>query len=106
MEGEASVKIESEEDLEYNLHQEEEFEIKSEIDLPIKSEEGFKEEIQDYQQLEYCPRLISFPPIKEELPNGLKYLLQIPLTTKYLSSLVVQWLTRNVELPTRNIKKT
>nr|CAD7433864.1 unnamed protein product [Timema monikensis] len=40
----------------------------SEIDLPIKSEEGFKEEIQDYQQPEYCPRPITFPPIKEELP--------------------------------------
>nr|CAD7203762.1 unnamed protein product [Timema douglasi] len=69
MEGETSVKIEPEEDLEYYLHQEDTFEIKSEIDLPIKSEEGFKEEIQDYQQPEYCPGPLTFPPIKEELPE-------------------------------------
>nr|CAD7610746.1 unnamed protein product [Timema genevievae] len=69
MEGETPVKIEPEEDLEYNLHQEEKFEIKSEIDLQIKSEEGLKEELKDYLQLEYCPRLITFPPIKEELPS-------------------------------------
>nr|CAD7599927.1 unnamed protein product [Timema genevievae] len=70
-----NVKTEPEEDLEYNLHHEEKFEIKSEIDLPIKSEECFKKEqdyqqpeVQDYQQPEYDSRPITFPPIKEELP--------------------------------------
>nr|CAD7199874.1 unnamed protein product [Timema douglasi] len=70
MEGDTSVKIEPEEDLEYNFHKEERFEIKSEIDLPIKSEEVFKEEFTDYQQPEYFQGSITFPPIKEELPSG------------------------------------
>nr|CAD7403127.1 unnamed protein product [Timema cristinae] len=69
MEGETSVKIEPEEDLEYNLKHDEKFEIKSEIDLPIKSEEGFKEEFKDYQQPECWTGPITLPPIKEELPK-------------------------------------
>nr|CAD7448171.1 unnamed protein product [Timema bartmani] len=69
MEGGTSVKIEPEEDLEYNLQQEEKFEIKSEIDLPIKSEEAFKEEFKDYHQPDSWTGPITFPPIKEELPS-------------------------------------
>nr|CAD7434999.1 unnamed protein product [Timema monikensis] len=69
MEGETSVKIEPEEDLEYNLKHDEKFEIMSEIDLPIKSEEGFKEEFKDYQQPECWTGPITLPPIKEELPK-------------------------------------
>nr|CAD7265842.1 unnamed protein product [Timema shepardi] len=64
MEGITSVKIEPLEDFEYNFQQEEKFEIKSEIDLPIKSEEGFEEELNYYQQ----PECWSGPPIKGELP--------------------------------------
>nr|CAD7201839.1 unnamed protein product [Timema douglasi] len=40
----------------------------SEIDIPIKSEEHFKEEFHDYQEPECSPGPITFPPIKEELP--------------------------------------
>nr|CAD7456604.1 unnamed protein product [Timema tahoe] len=69
MEGGTSVKIEPEEDLEYNLQQEEKFEIKSEIDLQIKSEEAFKEEFKDYHQPDSWTGPITFPPIKEELPS-------------------------------------
>ncbi|CAG2060140.1 unnamed protein product [Timema podura] len=69
MEGGTSVKIEPEEDFEYNLHQEEKFEIKFEIDLPIKSEECFKGEVNYYHQTECSSRPITFPPIKEELPS-------------------------------------
>nr|CAD7411023.1 unnamed protein product [Timema poppensis] len=57
------VKIEPEEDLEYNLHHVE-LENKSEIDRPIKPEECLEEEIHDYQQ----PEFILLPSIKEELP--------------------------------------
>nr|CAD7604457.1 unnamed protein product [Timema genevievae] len=71
MEGETPVKIEPEEDLGYNLHQEEKFEIKSEVDLQIKSEEGFKEEFNDYQQPECWPGPTSFLPIKEELSSDI-----------------------------------
>nr|CAD7605123.1 unnamed protein product [Timema genevievae] len=80
MEGETSVKIEPEEDLEYNLHQEEKFDIKSEIDLQIKSEERFKEELNYYQQPECWAEPISFPPIKEELPAT--FLLLLPTFVK------------------------
>ncbi|CAG2057626.1 unnamed protein product [Timema podura] len=89
-----NVKTEPEEDLEYNLLHEEKFEIKSEIDLPIKSEECFKKEVQDYQQPEvqdyqqpevqdyqqpeYGSRPITFPPIKEELPVMPKYFFYLP----------------------------
>nr|CAD7267734.1 unnamed protein product [Timema shepardi] len=64
-----TVKTEPEDDLKYILHYEEKFEIKSEIDIPIKSEENFKEDdYHDYQEPECSPGPITFPPIKEELP--------------------------------------
>nr|CAD7578486.1 unnamed protein product [Timema californicum] len=65
----SAVKLEPEEDLEYILHHEEKLEIKSEIDAPIKSEQCFNEEVQDYQQPEYFAGLLTFPPIKHELPD-------------------------------------
>nr|CAD7204154.1 unnamed protein product [Timema douglasi] len=65
----SAVKLEPEEDLEYMLHHEEKLEIKSEIDAPIKSEQCFNEEVQDYQQPEYFAGLLTFPPIKHELPD-------------------------------------
>nr|CAD7606239.1 unnamed protein product [Timema genevievae] len=68
MEGNTFVKNEPEEDLEHTLSYEEKFEIKSEIDLPIKSEDNFKEEIIYYQQTECWPGHDTFLPIKEELP--------------------------------------
>nr|CAD7416182.1 unnamed protein product [Timema poppensis] len=76
MEGETSVKIEPEEDLEYNLKHDEKFEIKSEIDLPIKSEDVFKEEVTDYQQPNNWTGSITIPPIKEELPSGFDLLIK------------------------------
>nr|CAD7607096.1 unnamed protein product [Timema genevievae] len=63
-----TVKTEPEDDLKYILHYEEKFEIKSEIDIPIKSEENFKEEVLDYQEPECSAGPLTFPPIKEELP--------------------------------------
>nr|CAD7412868.1 unnamed protein product [Timema cristinae] len=61
----STVKLEPGEDLEY-IH-EETLEIKSEIEPPIKSEQCFREEVQDYQQLEYFPGPLPIPPIKDEL---------------------------------------
>nr|CAD7412352.1 unnamed protein product [Timema cristinae] len=63
-----AVKIEPE-DLEYNLHHEEEFGIKSEIDLPIKSEEYIKVEALDYQEPECWTDSIILPPVEEERPS-------------------------------------
>ncbi|CAG2066450.1 unnamed protein product, partial [Timema podura] len=68
MEGDTPVKMEPEDDLEYKLHYEENFEIKSEIDLPIKSEKVFEEEGNDYQEPVSSTGRITIPPIKEELP--------------------------------------
>nr|CAD7460556.1 unnamed protein product [Timema tahoe] len=64
-----TVKTEPEDDLKYILHYEEKFEIKSEIDILLKSEENFKEEVHDYQEPEYSLGPLTFPPIKEELPK-------------------------------------
>nr|CAD7199875.1 unnamed protein product [Timema douglasi] len=69
MEGITSVKIEPLEDFEYNFQQEEKFEIKSEVDVQIKSEECFKEEFNDYQQPECWPGPTTLLPIKEELTS-------------------------------------
>ncbi|CAG2065827.1 unnamed protein product, partial [Timema podura] len=68
-----TVKLEPWEDLEYIYH-EDKLEIKSEIDLPIKSEERFKEVVQDYQQPEYCPGHLTFPPIKDEIPVSILFI--------------------------------
>ncbi|CAG2061631.1 unnamed protein product [Timema podura] len=62
-----TMKLEPEEDLEYILHHEENLEIKSEIDITIKSEESFKEEVHDHQEPDCGPGPITFPPIKEDL---------------------------------------
>nr|CAD7429826.1 unnamed protein product [Timema monikensis] len=43
--------------------------LRSEIDIPIKSEDNFKEEFHVYQETECIPGPITFPPIKEELPG-------------------------------------
>nr|CAD7417162.1 unnamed protein product [Timema poppensis] len=43
--------------------------VMSEIDIPIKSEENFKEEFHDYQEPKCSPGPITFLPIKEELPK-------------------------------------
>ncbi|CAG2061944.1 unnamed protein product [Timema podura] len=61
------VKIEPEVDLEYP-QQEIKLEIKTEIDLPIKSE--FDEGLQCYQQQRGQQPLLPFPPIKEELNDS------------------------------------
>nr|CAD7461657.1 unnamed protein product [Timema tahoe] len=62
-----TVKIEPEEDLDYHLHYEENFEIKSEVDLPIKLEESLKGEVHDNEEPDCCPGPITDPPTKEEL---------------------------------------
>nr|CAD7265659.1 unnamed protein product [Timema shepardi] len=84
-----AVKIEPDEDSEYHLHYEDNLKIKSEVYLPIKSEESLigevdvneepdcgpgpitspptKEELKDYQKSECCMSPKTFPPIKEEL---------------------------------------
>ncbi|CAG2056538.1 unnamed protein product [Timema podura] len=62
-----AVKIEPEEDLEYHLHYEENFEIKSEVDLPIKLEESLKGEVHDNEEPDCCPGPITDPPTKKEL---------------------------------------
>nr|CAD7265117.1 unnamed protein product [Timema shepardi] len=41
----------------------------TEIDIPIKSEEFFYEEVYDYQQPGYFPGAVAIPSIKEELPK-------------------------------------
>nr|CAD7448381.1 unnamed protein product [Timema bartmani] len=64
-----TVKFETEENLEYDIHHEDKFEIKSELDLHINSEECIKEEVHDSQQPECLPELIILPSIKEELPK-------------------------------------
>nr|CAD7577406.1 unnamed protein product [Timema californicum] len=61
------VKIEPEDDLEY-LQREVNLEIKTEIDIPIKSE--FDKGFQCYQQQRGQQPLLPFPPIKEELDKS------------------------------------
>ncbi|CAG2060764.1 unnamed protein product [Timema podura] len=65
-----TVKIEPENSLEYNLNQEMNLEIKTELGTPIKSEAVFKEELHDFEQLEYEPDSKSFPPIIEDLDSS------------------------------------
>nr|CAD7588904.1 unnamed protein product [Timema genevievae] len=72
-----TVKIEPEKSLEYNLNQEVNLEIKTELDTPIKSEVVLKEEIYDFEQLEYEPDSILFPSIREELDIDLKSSIKI-----------------------------
>nr|CAD7459580.1 unnamed protein product [Timema tahoe] len=72
-----TVKIEPEDSLEYNLNQEMNLEIKTELGTPIKSEAVFKEELHDFEQLEYEPDSKSFPPIREDLDIGLKSSIKI-----------------------------
>nr|CAD7450124.1 unnamed protein product [Timema bartmani] len=62
-----TLKIEPEDTLEYNLNQEVNLEIKNELDTPIKSEVVLKEELHDFEQLEFKPDSISFPPIREDV---------------------------------------
>nr|CAD7445071.1 unnamed protein product [Timema bartmani] len=62
-----AVKIEPEEDLDYHLHYEENFEIKSEVDFPIKLEESLKGEVHDNEEPDCCPGPITVPPTKKEL---------------------------------------
>nr|CAD7432721.1 unnamed protein product [Timema monikensis] len=54
-----------------SYHDTPEDKAKSEIEPPIKSEQCYKEEVQDYQQLEYFTEPLTFPPIKDELPDEL-----------------------------------
>nr|CAD7588903.1 unnamed protein product [Timema genevievae] len=65
-----TMKIEPEDSLEYNLNQEMNLEIKTELGTPIKSEAVFKEELHDFEQLEYEPDSKSFPPIIEDLDSS------------------------------------
>nr|CAD7416067.1 unnamed protein product [Timema poppensis] len=69
MDGKAPpVEVKPEDNLEY-LQQEVKLEIKTEIDLPLKSE--FDEGLQCYQQQTSQKPLPPFPPIKEELDESL-----------------------------------
>nr|CAD7462126.1 unnamed protein product [Timema tahoe] len=65
-----TLKIEPEDTLEYNLNQEVNLEIKNELDTPIKSEVVLKEELHDFEQLEFKPDSISFPPIREDVDTS------------------------------------
>nr|CAD7428105.1 unnamed protein product [Timema monikensis] len=62
--GKADIKIEPEEDLEYDFHHEVKLETETEIDFPIKSEEVFKQEVEHQEENETSS--LTFPPIKEE----------------------------------------
>nr|CAD7197224.1 unnamed protein product [Timema douglasi] len=73
MEGNTSaVKIEPKNDMEYNLHQDAKLIMETELDMPIKSEEIFKEEVVDNQQLEYGTNSILISSIKEEVDVPIK----------------------------------
>ncbi|CAG2058302.1 unnamed protein product [Timema podura] len=45
-------------------------EILNELDTPIKSEVVLKEELHDFEQLEFKPDSISFPPIREDVDTS------------------------------------